>query len=151
MRKPSVPSAFCLSDQSLPEISIAYKNVPLPSRLEMDSVLASIPSMMQRANIAPIDATALVDMSLRFACLAYRRNSHHARNLLVLHDKEQSDDVPYGVEMQFRGALGGHAVVYLMSLRRGQLSAILSFKGSTLSSPGAPVLSDWVCFSSANK
>ena len=74
-----------------------------------------------------------LSVCLRFACLAYRRNTAAARSVLSLPHGE-------GVEIQFRSAGGGHAVCYLYQGDAGGLLAVLTFKGSTLSSPGAPGL-----------
>ena len=74
-----------------------------------------------------------LSVCLRFACLAYRRNTAAARSVLCLPNGE-------GVEIQFRSAGGGHAVCYLYQGDAGGLLAVLTFKGSTLSSPGAPDL-----------
>ena len=44
--------AFCLSDVNFSETSVAYKDVPLPSRTEVDAVLGDVPSLAQRVTIA---------------------------------------------------------------------------------------------------
>ena len=80
-----------------------------------------------------IPPLASLSVCLRFACLAYRRNTAAARSVLCLPNGE-------GVEIQFRSAGGGHAVCYLYQGDAGGLLAVLTFKGSTLSSPGAPGL-----------
>ena len=144
-RSPASPeqcaNIFVMSDSSLPGTSIAYKDVPLPSNAEVETLLSDIPSLERRLALGPIDATALVDLSMRFACLAYRRNAPTARNALVLRDEYGE---PYAIELQFRAAQGAHAVVYLIRTQAGSsLCAVICFKGSTLSSPGAPLLSDW--------
>ncbi|KAL3894354.1 MAG: hypothetical protein SGPRY_013835, partial [Prymnesium sp.] len=139
-----LPSAYCFADPNLLEVPLPYTDVPLPPQAEIDSLLQDIPMLARRAAVAPVDATPIVDMSMRFACLAYRRNSESARSILLLREPSASPAPPYGVELQFRSSRGAHAVVYLVYSQLGRLSAVLSFKGSTLSSPGAPILSDWV-------
>ena len=146
MRHGRATSAFALADPALREVSVAYSDVPLPTSAELHSLLADVPrlsrSLVGIENGPQVDVTSLVDMSMRFACLAYRRNAQSQRHVLVLRDDETLE--PYGVEIQFRTPLGAHAVVYLMQRGGLPLNAVVTFKGSTLSSPGAPLLSDWV-------
>ena len=104
-RVSSQKGAFCLSDPALKDVAVAYKDVPLPSVAEVDSILGDIPSLTEHVAVAAVDATSLVDLSLRFACLAYRRNCQNARNVLVLREPSEDGGVgaAYGVELQFRG------------------------------------------------
>uniref|UniRef100_A0A7S0Q554 Fungal lipase-like domain-containing protein n=1 Tax=Coccolithus braarudii TaxID=221442 RepID=A0A7S0Q554_9EUKA len=82
-------------------------------------------------------------MCLRFACLAYRRNAGSVRTTCALLPGPSSGE-PHGVELQFSTPCGAHAVLYLMRGQQSrQLTAVLCFKGSTLSSPGSAILSDW--------
>ena len=149
-------SPFALADPEKPEARVWYNAVPVPRSAEVGQVADALANLAGRAG--PVDCTPLIDsdrlplepsimqepsdpasclaplsVCLRFACLAYRRNTAAARSVLSLPHGE-------GVEIQFRSAGGGHAVCYLYQGDAGGLLAVLTFKGSTLSSPGAPGL-----------
>ena len=151
-------SPFALADPEKPEARVWYNAVPVPRSAEVGLVAGALADLACRSG--RVDCTPLVDsdrlpfepgshpsyipgrliprvrlallsVCLRFACLAYRRNTPAARSVLCLPHGE-------GVEIQFRSAGGGHVVCYLYRGDAGGLLAVLAFKGSTLSSPGAP-------------
>jgi hypothetical protein len=124
------------------EVQIPYHGVPVPSIVEVHSLSRCVDEIAQAQPSERVDVTPLLDLCLRFTCLAYRRHAPTSGTGLALHAPGAS---PHGVELQFRSANGAHAVAYLFCAAGSkELHAVLSFKGSTLSSPSAPFLSDWV-------
>ena len=123
------------------EVGVPYHDVPVPTATEVSKQIEQLPALSRASG--RVNVTPLLDMCLRFACLAYRRNAPTTSTALPLYTT--ADTPAFAVELQFRAATGAHAVAYLYhSVACNELYAVLSFKGSTLSSPGAPVLSDWV-------
>ncbi len=124
------------------EVPVPYHDVPVPTIAEVRTLASRVDEIAQSPSSKRVDITPLLDLCLRFACLAYRRNAPSTTIGLALHAPGAA---PHGVELQFRTADGAHAVVYLFGTGvKDELHAVLSFKGSTLSSPAAPFLSDWV-------
>ena len=124
------------------EVQIPYHGVPVPSIVEVHSLSRCVDEIAQAQPSERVDITPLLDLCLRFTCLAYRRHAPTSGTGLALHAPGAP---PHGVELQFRSANGAHAVAYLFCAAGSkELHAVLSFKGSTLSSPSAPFLSDWV-------
>ena len=143
------PYALC-SSSTLPEVSVPYSEVRVPSVAEVSRHLRELQTI--EAQTGPINLTPLVDFAFRCTCLAYRRNAPTSGQVLALRDAP--DAPPHGVELQFRTEAGAHAVCYLFhepsvfsgvnalgadragdgSERRdgARLLAVLSFKGSTL-------------------
>lgn len=133
--------AVSVSSASRPEVGVPYHDVPVPHASEVRRELSRFETLSWARG--PADVTALVDMCLRFACLAYRRNAPTTSTGLPICANGAS--APSGVELQFRASNGAHSVAYLFRDEvTTELFVVVSFKGSTLSSPGAPVLSDWI-------
>ena len=84
---------MALADPAKPSVSVWYHDVPVPRAAEVEQHSSSLADLACRTGY--VDCTPLVDMCMRFACLAYRRNTPSARSALCLpHD--------HGIELQFR-------------------------------------------------
>lgn len=107
------------------EVAVSYHDVPVPRAAEACNLCQQLAGLGQYTGRA--DVTAAVDMAMRFACLAYRRNSGRlAPSSLVLAPSAESGGclavLPDGsciasaeaVECQFSTPSGAHAVVYLL-------------------------------------
>jgi len=137
------PSLLATASRDRTELSVPYHDIPVPTMREMRGLSSHLGAISHANSKDTLTVTPLIDLCLRLACLAYRRNAPTTATGLALH--RSPDEPPYGVELQFRAASGAHAVAYLFREPGHQeMYAVVSFKGSTLGSPAAPFLSDWV-------
>ena len=125
------------------EVPLPYHDVPVPRMDEIAGLHRRFDVITGAERSEQFDITSLIDLCLRLTCLAYRRNAPTTATGLALHAAPEHP--PHGVELQFRTANGAHAVAYLFrEVGSQEMYAVVSFKGSTLSSPAAPFLSDWI-------
>ena len=69
---------ICLATAAKPLREIQYHEVAVPSCSSVQAAFAYAEELEMRlgcAEAGDVDVTAFVDLSLRFACLAYRRNA----------------------------------------------------------------------------
>jgi hypothetical protein len=110
-----------------PVCDLWYHEVAHPSTESVQAAFGHAAEFEQRTGA--VDVTPFVDICLRFASLAYRRNAGRT-------SCQTFGDM---AELQFAGASGAHAVLYLFPSANGrQLLGVLSFKGSTAN------LEDWI-------
>ena len=121
-----------LADKVKAKVHVEYNRVPLPSVVEVNAACHLVESLhKQRETIdGPVDVTMVVDLCMRFTCLAYRRNSAHGKRRAAI----TCELCEGGVELQVNAKNGAHGCVYLLavgSAEEPRLAAVLTFKGST--------------------
>ena len=126
-------------ESTKPAVTVQYKRVRLPSFAEISAACHLAASMQQQVSDDGhklVDATLLVDVCMRFTCLAYRRNMVHGKRKSAV----SVDVFEGGVELQVNDRRGAHAVIYLLggahqsggdAPRRQRMHAVVTFKGST--------------------
>ena len=88
---------------------IWYHEVPVPTTDNVQAAFAYAQEFEQRTGA--VDVTAFIDLSLRFTCLAYRRNAAgHGISACEAIEGECC-------ELQFSSPSGAHAVLYLYRAR----------------------------------
>ena len=122
---------FVSVDSGKPKVRVDYTHAQLPSVPEIHAAfhLGAVLHHNQHdgAKQPLADATLLVDMCLRFTCLAYRRNLAHGKRRGAV-TCEACDG---GVEVQVNAKNGAHACVYLFRIPTERVVAVVAFKGST--------------------
>ena len=122
---------FVSVDSGKPKVRVDYTHAQLPSVPEIHAAfhLGAVLHHKQDAGAKqPLaDATLLVDVCMRFTCLAYRRNLAHGKRRAAV----TCESCDGGVEVQVNAKNGAHACVYLFRIPTERVVAVVAFKGST--------------------